>query len=106
MNPFNNPEKAKVNHRTEAMDYLKAGCELARNPGPIPFHALYFECKKRGQAVCYECAVTECTAYKQLLLGAPLRAHQMRQAKTNAQLAIELGISKRQLSKMRKRGEL
>jgi hypothetical protein len=91
-------------------DFYQSECQL-KEPKDV-FLYIY---KASGGNPCFECAYNEKT--KEHPEGCPVRAELMRRRlpgappkppgpKTNAELAKELGVSKRQVAKMRARGEI
>lgn len=91
-------------------DFFRSDCEL-KDPRDV-FLYIY---KQSGGNPCFECAYNEKTVDRPD--GCPVRAELLRRRlpgappkppkpKTNAELAKELGISKRQVAKKRARGEL
>lgn len=91
-------------------DFYLSECEL-KDP-PDVFLYIY---KASGGNPCFECAYNEKTVDRPD--GCPVRAELQRRRlpggppkapkpKTNAELAKEMGVSKRQVAKMRAKGEL
>lgn len=91
--------------KIEMTDYRKVDCQLWKD-NPAIFMGLY---KEVNGNVCDGCGFNlsnECKGYREIAL---IKNHQtagLRKYKTNAELAAELGVSKRQVSKMRKFGTI
>ena len=82
-------------------DYLKEGCELA-NPQAAVLIGIYHA---SGGQPCKECGCKPCKVFDKFSKTRS-RKPVASNVKTNAEIAKERGISKRQVAKMRKEGKI
>lgn len=89
------------------MLYKTSGCEIAEDKGEGYFMGLY---DAVGGQVCQDCGLVEVCKAPDVIRLAVLKYREKllskAPAKTNAELAKEHGISKRQVAKMRREGKL
>ena len=91
--------------------FYSAGCELALEMEPNYFLGLYGMALKKNETICTGCFHSNhgqsCNAKKQMTDVKKREAQGIKNPeKTNAEWASELGVSKRQVAKMRRLGEL
>lgn len=98
--------KKRIPSTTPVEKYIEIGCHFYTRPIPgVPFVILWRHCFAQGEAVCWQCEEA-CDVVHKLEPKNFATPAMKRSAKTNAELASELGISKRQVAKLRKRGEI
>ena len=89
--------------KIELADYLQSDCDLLK-PSPVILMSIY---DMSGGDPCRDCASrNECKTRMRLIKEANEKTTVKTKKETNAEIAIKKGLSKRQVSKMRKRGEL
>jgi len=90
--------------RRSLSDFPKERCELARG---LVFQEIWMH---SDQKPCYDCMCLPCELLSQFQkedLGFKLAPHTVNpQGKTNAEIALEYGCSKRQVARLRKEGKL
>jgi len=84
-----------------------SGCDVAEGMDIIMFKGLF---EITGGNICPECVERDQCAFQERRKSLKKAAHAVRFGnhghKTNAEYATDMGVSKRQVAKMRKRGEL
>jgi len=89
--------------KIELSDYLRSDCDLLK-PSPVILMAIY---DMSGGDPCRDCASRNyCITRKRLIEKANNKTSVKANVETNAEIANRMGLSKRQVSKMRKRGDL
>lgn len=91
--------------KIELADYLRSSCALL-SPSPVMLIEIY---NRSNGDPCYGCGyANNCQTKHDLKLAAKQksRGQGIYLGETNAEIAKRLGISKRQVAKMRKNGEL
>lgn len=89
-------------------DYAEFGCEYVEEFGPA-FSGMYVPCANKGENVCDGCYKKgKCVPEKMMQNRKINQEYKPVQfyEKTNKQIADDLGISKRQVVKLRKSGQL
>jgi hypothetical protein len=81
-------------------DYIRSSCELAKEK---MFLGLW---QITGEYPCNGCGYEKCRARKELEIKNTLKPIPGKHFETNAQIASRLGVSKRQVAKMRRDGRL
>ena len=89
--------------KIELADYMLSDCDLLK-PSPVILMSIY---DMSGGDPCRDCAsINNCITRERLIEKANKRTSVKANVETNAEIDNRLGLSKRQVSKMRKRGVL